>query len=295
MQFIWRLLTGCDWQESRTELRHYYTSHHKRIALLLWVTLGVTLAVRLLNKYIGPIPKAILPTVPDRWSELSSPTTFGFELLLFIALALIMLMLPPVSSYPVDVGRVTLLPRKIYCILLSLPFALSYALERRYNPYFYFSDWQELVLGISVLMLGVIIPTAVLASFLVGFKISWRFTIAASVWVLCHIIIRIVEWRRFPLDLGNFQVSYLIAPVAYALALCACILLVWHHSRWIVFVLGCLLTIINYTLNWSIYSLTSSLLGHAWGFGLIWAVSWFAAGVTGVIPYNWTYIVDVIR
>ena len=206
MNFIWRLLTGCDWQESLTELRHYYSSHRKRIWLLLLGIMAVTLAVRLLNKCVGPLPAIPNPTMAEI-AEISGNTHFYFEFLLFVAVVAVMLLLPPTASYPVDVARITLLPRKIYCLLLSIPLGLSYAMETRFVPYYLPADWLGNAVGLLLPISTVLIPTAVLASFLDSVKLSRRFKVAASAWVLCHVAVSVVEWHRFPFSLMYLPVS----------------------------------------------------------------------------------------
>lgn len=292
MQFIWRLLTGCDWQESRTELRHYYSSHRKRIAWLLVALLGLILLVHLLNNQFGPIPAIPNPTIPE-WLEFSRHTSISFTWLEFIGLVVVMMLLPPTAHYPLELTQSALLPRRICCVLLSLPIAVSYAMETTGSPYLFSGAlyWRASMIELGLLMPRVVIPVAVLASFLGGFKVSWRFIVAAGAWTICHAIISIVEWSVIPVDVSGMQISYPPEIAGYTIAFCACLLLLWRPARWPVFVLGCLLTALCHTLSSSVFLLTGNWYADAWIFSVIWGFNWFAAGAIGMIPRNWTIIV----
>jgi hypothetical protein len=296
MQFLWRLLTGCDWQESRTELRHYYSSHRKRLAWLLVYTLGVILLIRLLNGLIGPLPAIPNPAMANVPGSMPEYWKFHFGFLAFPAIVVLMIQLPPTAAYPIELSRPILLPRKVLSIVLSVPLAFSYAMEGWFEPQLFLTMWDRELISVALHMLTVIGATALMASLLSSITLGWRFNVAAAVWLLCHIGIEIVGWSRFPVDSWYYPAfpSYLFFLLSYGAALSALLLIAWYRTRFIVFSLGNVLVLISYLLHWPIYQIVASTLGNEWGFGVFWFISWFSAGSTLTPLDNWTAVVSLI-
>lgn len=286
------MLTGCDWQESRTELRHYYSSHRRRIVWLLVYTLGIVLFIRLLNGVVGWLPAIPNPAMTDVPGSMPEFWRFHFGFLAFPAIVVLMIQLPPTAAYPVELSRPILLPRKVFSVVLSIPLAFSYAMEEWFDPRLFPIFWDRIALH----MLTVIGATALMASLLSSIKLGWRFNAAAVVWLLCHIGVEIIGWSRFEVEDWIFPAFplYLYFLFSYGAALCALLLVAWYRTRFVVFVLGNVLFMISYLLHWPIYQFVSSNLGNEWGFGVFWFISWFSAGATFTPLDNWTAVVGVI-
>ena len=79
--------------------------------------------------------------------------------------------------------------------------------------------------------------------------------------------------------------------IGHGTLLAAQCLLVWHQSRWMVFVTGCFLVVFLYLFHWSMTTLLSGFISDAGLFAIFWALDWLSAGATWIFPTNWTWIV----
>jgi len=267
--------------------------------LLLASAVAVSGFVLDFNRFFGRFPVWHNPVIPSYLTSYRH-TEFGAEILLIPVLIALFLLLPSVAAFPVDVGRVTLLPRKIWCLVLSLPIAVAYALD---NVYFPSSDFDEhlayYILEFAVLACGVLVPAAVLSFFLSGLKQSIAFIIAAVFWSIGHTAIQLLSWPAVPC--ADPRVSANLNGIiesdifTFGLPLIASGLLVWYRSRWVTFTAGCFLATASYLFHPQLYSLTYSALGSSWAYFIVRTFNLLAAGATWIPWIRYEYIVDVIK
>jgi len=295
MEFIWRVLTGCGWRESLTELRLYYQSHRQRLKVILLISFAAILLISALNAMFPRLHAIPLPSM--QWWENHYGRYLAFGFLVYPLVASIAFFLPATADFPVDINRVTLLPRKLVMLQLSLPWALCYA-ANIHGFWWIGNDIAAIpeIAGMFLLfMMAILIPVGVLASLLNGFRIKPRFLIACVIWVVSVVSISVFEVHRFPLDRGNLSAFISTALAGWIALISAIVLLLWHRTRVFVFVLSNILLIPLYLCNYQVYNVANTITGWKAVLGFIYVVTWFTAGATGVYPSNWTEIVGVIK
>jgi hypothetical protein len=200
---------------------------------------------------------------------------------------MLMLLLPAVPSYPIEISRVSLLPRKLLSIVLSVPLAASYSLEILATKFLHSYVWLGYVTDIVSGLLAVLLPVGVLSSFLNDIKIRRWFIIAAVSWLTCHMLIEAVSWNELHLWEAPTLIDVGMQNYGWILFALGTVTLVLKYIRWPLFITSCGIVVICYLLSWNVFPFLRLLLGDIWSAELYWVLNWISAGVTWIIPHNW--------
>lgn len=313
MQWIVRLLCGCDPEEARIALRLYWQEHRRRLALIAGIELLVLAALIGLSFLIR------LPGIPGPsyvyWTSNAFQNYVYPYALLPVVVVLALVIVPRHISFPPTLGmRAMELPWRIWAVVLASGahagywFALYLETFPRFDPdsawirplssvggaYLLFSQiapWRLMDYLLVEVVLFVIAPSLILVSFLNrDQRWSLRFTAAATIWVLCHIAWNSVNWVQIDIGPGNHSaplyVHYLLAD---ALGIVFGVLLWFKPTRFLAFTTSCVCYMLIHVLALPLYLHWAKLtpLLYVFSFCGLWSM--------GLPPTVWSYFVDVIK
>lgn len=315
MQWIVRLICGCDPEEARIALRLYWHEHRKRLALIAGVELLVLAAL------IGLSYALRIPGIPGPSYTLGYLTGNDFQhfvypyVLIPVVVVAALIVVPRGISYPPLLSmRALALPWRLWAVMLAVAAHAAYwsalfsSAFPRFDPSYFVlapiyslggaeylfsqtfpSSYSDILL-LQIILLVIVPPVLLLSFQRSSQRLGPRFIVAGAIWIACHFAWNMVYWA--PIDIGPanpYSPQYMYYVSADVLAVLVGLLMWSRRTRLVAFCTSCIVYAAIHIFVVPIY------ISMPHWIPAIYVLSYCGLWSMGLPAVAWSYFVDVIR